>query len=148
MVGPSRYLAANQLKDFQGKTVLAITGNSKIEKDRMLNKKVKTIFSWGKHLVIQFDEFALRTHFLLFGTFEASVNNSTLTGDYQRSYMPRLQLDFENGTIKLFNCSVKFLETKNAKASYDFTIDIMSSKWDADKASDSIYSKPGVEIAD
>ncbi len=114
----------------------------------MLQKKVKTIFSWGKHLVIQFDEFALRTHFLLFGTFEASVNESTLTGDYQRSYTPRLQLDFENGTIKLFNCSLKFLETKNAKATYDFTIDIMSPQWDADQAFASISSKPGAEIAD
>ena len=148
MEGPSLYLAAKQLKPFRGKTVLAVSGNSKIEKERMLQKKVKNIFSWGKHLIIQFDEFALRTHFMLFGTFEATVNNVTLTGDYQRSYRPRIQLDFENGNIKLFNCSVKFLETKNAKASYDFAIDIMSPKWDVDQALDSTRSKPGVEIAD
>lgn len=148
MEGPSLYLAARQLKPFRGKTVLSVSGNTKIEKERMLNKKVKTIFSWGKHLIIQFDEFALRTHFLLFGAFEASVDGSTLTGDYRRSYTPRLQLDFENGTIKLFNCSVKFMETTNARASYDFTIDIMSPKWDADQAFDSITSKPDAEIAD
>ena len=148
MEGPSLYLATRQLKPFRGKTVLSVSGNTKIEKERLVNKKVKSIFSWGKHLIIQFDEFALRTHFLLFGAFEAEVNNSTLTGDYKRSYTPRLQLDFENGTIKLFNCSVKFLETRNAKASYDFTIDIMSPKWDSDQAFDSISSKPGAEIAD
>ena len=148
MEGPSLYLAANQLKPFRGKTVLAVSGNSKIEKERMLNKTVRSIFSWGKHLVIQFDEFALRTHFMLFGAFEASVNDATLTGDYRRSYTPRLQLDFENGSIKLFNCSVKFLETRNAKASYDFTIDIMSPKWDSGKAFEVVSSKPGVEIAD
>jgi endonuclease-8 len=148
MEGPSLYLAARQLKPFRGKTVLSVSGNTKIEKERILNQKVKSIFSWGKHLVIQFDEFALRTHFLLFGAFEAEVNNAPVTGDYRRSYAPRLQLDFENGTIKLFHCSVKFLETGNAKASYDFTIDIMSPKWDADQAFDSIVSTPGVEIAD
>src|SRR5215204_1589473 len=148
MEGPSLYLAAKQLKPFRGKTVLTVSGNSKIEKERILKKKVKAIFSWGKHLVIQFDEFALRTHFLLFGAFEAQVNNIPLTGDYKRSYTPRLQLGFENGTIKLFSCSVKFLETRNAKASYDFTVDIMSPKWEADKAFDSISSKPGAEIAD
>jgi endonuclease VIII len=148
MEGPSLYLAARQLKPFRGKTVLAVSGNSKIEKERILKKTVKNVFSWGKHLIIQFDEFALRTHFLLFGTFEATVKNSPVTGDYQRSYTPRLQLDFENGNIKLFNCSVKFLETRNAKAGYDFSIDIMSPKWNADKAFDSIESKPGVEIAD
>lgn len=128
MEGPSLYLAAKQLKPFRGKTVLSVSGNTKIGKERILQKEVKNIFSWGKHLVIQFDEFPLRTHFLLFGAFEAYVNDSALTGDYVRSYEPRLQLDFENGTIKLFNCSVKFLETKNAKASYDFRIDIMSPK--------------------
>ena len=148
MEGPSLYLAAHQLKPFKGKTVLSVSGNSKIEKERMLNRKVKNIFSWGKHLVIQFDEFALRTHFLLFGAFEATVDDSVLTGDYRRSYTPRLQLDFENGNIKLFNCSVKFLESSNARASYDFTVDIMSPKWDSDKAFDSISSKPNAEIAD
>jgi endonuclease-8 len=148
MEGPSLYLAANQLKPFKGKTVQSVSGNSKIEKERILKKDVKNIFAWGKHLVIQFDEFDLRTHFLLFGAFEAHVDNTTLTGDYKRSYTPRLQLDFENGNIKLFNCSVKFLETRNAKASYDFTIDIMSPKWDSDKAFDSIYTKPDLEIAD
>ena len=148
MEGPSLYLAARQLKPFRGKSVLSVSGNTKIEKERFLHKKVKNIFSWGKHLIIQFDDFALRTHFLLFGAFEATVNNTTLTGDYKRSYMPRLQLDFENGNIKLFNCSVKFLETANAKASYDFAIDIMSPKWDSEKAFDSISSTPDVEIAD
>src|SRR4026208_1742079 len=148
MEGPSLYLAARQLQPFRHKTVLSVSGNSKIEQERFLNKKVKIIFSWGKHLIIQFDDCALRTHFLLFGAFEATVNNTTLTGDYQRSYMPRLQLDFENGNIKLFNCSVKFLETANARASYDFAIDIMSPKWDSEKAFDSISSTPGIEIAD
>ena len=148
MEGPSLYLAARQLKPFQGKTVLTVSGNTKIEKERMLEKKVKNIFSWGKHLVIQFDEFALRTHFLLFGAFEAEVNGIALTGDYKRSYTPRLQLDFENGTIKMFNCSIKFLETRNAKASYDFTVDIMSPKWDSDQALATISAKPEAEIAD
>jgi len=148
MEGPSLYLAAKQLQPFRGKTILSVAGNTKIEKERLLNKNVKTIFSWGKHLVIQFDEFALRTHFLLFGAFEATVNDSSLTGEYRRSYTPRLQLDFENGSIKLFNCSVKFLETTNAKASYDFTIDIMSPRWDSDQALDSISAKQYAEIAD
>lgn len=148
MEGPSLYLAASQLKPFKGRTVLSVSGNTKIDKERMLKKEVKNIFSWGKHLVIQFDEFALRTHFLLFGAFEASVGDSTLTGDYRRAYTPRLQLDFENGNIKLFNCSVKYLETRNARADYDFTIDIMSPKWDPDKAFESLYARPGAEIAD
>ncbi len=148
MEGPSLYLAASQLKPFRGKTVLAVSGNTKIEKERMLAQKVKGIFAWGKHLVIQFDSFALRTHFMLFGAFEAEVDGVALTGDYRRAYMPRLQLDFENGNIKMFNCSVKFLETAHAKADYDFTVDIMSSKWDPVQAFDTVSSMPGAEIDD
>jgi endonuclease VIII len=148
MEGPSLYLAASQLKPFKGKIVLSVSGNTKIEKERMLNQKVKGIFAWGKHLVIQFDDFALRTHFMLFGAFEATVNDATVTGDYHRSYTPRLQLDFENGNIKMFNCSVRFLETGNAKAGYDFTVDIMSPKWDSEQAFDTVSSKPNAEIAD
>ena len=148
MEGPSLYLAANQLKPFKGKTVLSVSGNTKIEKERLLNQKVKNIFPWGKHLVIQFDEFALRTHFMLFGAFEAEVNGVTLTGDYRRAYVPRLQLDFENGNIKMFNCSLRFLETANAKADYDFTVDIMSPKWDPDQAFETVSAKPSAEIAD
>jgi endonuclease VIII len=148
MEGPSLYLAARQLKPFRGKTVLAVSGNTKIEKERMLHRQVKSIFSWGKHLVIQFDGFALRTHFLLFGAFEATLDDVSVTGDYRRAYAPRLQLDFDNASIKLFNCSVKFLETANARAAYDFTVDIMSPKWDPDQAFESIRARPGVEIAD
>ncbi len=48
MEGPSLYLAANQLKPFKGKTVLSVTGNSKIEKERMLEKKSKNHFSLGE----------------------------------------------------------------------------------------------------
>ncbi len=148
MEGPSLYLAARQLQPFKGKTVLSVSGNTKIEKEKMVDKKVKSIFAWGKHLVIQFDDFALRTHFMLFGAFEATVDGITLTGDYHRSYVPRLQLDFENGNIKMFNCSVMFLETGNAKASYDFTVDIMSPNWDPEQAFETVSSKPHAEIAD
>lgn len=148
MEGPSLYLAARQLKPFRGKTVLSVSGNTKIEKERLLGQNVKTIFPRGKHLVLQFKDFALRVHFMLFGAFEATVDDITLTGDYRRSYTPRLQLDFDNGNIKLFNCSVQFLETRNARAGYDFKNDIMSPRWDPERAFESISAKPNAEIAD
>ena len=34
---------------------------------------VRRVFAWGKHLVFQFDGFALRVHFMLWGTFAATV---------------------------------------------------------------------------
>ncbi len=73
MEGPSLFLAAEQLKPFIKKKILSVTGNTKIGKEILLNKKIIDIFSWGKHLVIQFDNFALRIHFMLFGSFEAII---------------------------------------------------------------------------
>jgi endonuclease VIII len=148
MEGPSLFLAQEQLQPFKGKTVLTVGGNTKIEKERLQDKKVKDIFSWGKHLVIQFDAFALRTHFMLFGTFSATVSGASVTGDYKKARVPRLALTFENGSIEMYNCSLKFIEEKNAKAGYDFSIDIMSPDWDATKALKNVKAQKEEEIAD
>jgi endonuclease VIII len=148
MEGPSLYLASQQLQPFVGKTVKSLSGNTKIGKERLLNKEVLEIFSWGKHLVFQFDEFAIRTHFMLFGTFEATIDGVQVTGDYKRAYEPRLKLDFDNGEIEMFNCSIKFIESKDAKGEYDFSIDVMSKDWDEKKALKNVLTNPKEQIAD
>ena len=89
MEGPSLYLAEEQLQPFRKQVVTAVSGNTKIEKERLLHKEVKDIFSWGKHLVLQFDTFAVRFHFLLFGTFQATIDGNTITGDYKKTQVPR-----------------------------------------------------------
>jgi endonuclease-8 len=148
MEGPSLYLAAEQLQPFSGKKILEVSGNSKIGIERLKGKKVVEIFSWGKHLVIQFDDFALKTHFLLYGSFEADVNKVTVTGDYRRTKTPRLVLSFRNGEIRMFNCSIKFIEDKNFRKSYDFRSDIMSSDWSDNLALKKIKKFPKEEIGD
>lgn len=148
MEGPSLFLAAEQLQPFSGKKILRVSGNSKIGIERLKGQKVLEIFSWGKHLILQFDDFALKTHFLLYGSFEADVNKVTVTGDYRRTKTPRLVLSFRNGEIRMFNCSVKFIENKNFKTSYDFRSDIMSSQWSNDLALKKIREFPDEEIGD
>ncbi len=148
MEGPSLYLAKSQLKPFKGKTILKVGGNTKIEKERLKGKIVKDIFAWGKHLLFQFEEFSLKVHFLLFGTFEARVNKSWVTGDYRKARVPRLALTFTNGEINMYNCSVKIIEDKNIKKTYDFSTDIMSPKWNPDQALKKVMMFPEEEIAD
>lgn len=149
MEGPSLYLAAEQLIVFKGKKVRVVAGNTKMGKERLLGKEVLDIFAWGKHLVFQFDVFALRIHFLLFGTYEATINGVTVTGDYRRTREPRLLMQFINGDIKIFNGSVKFIEGSTVKQTYDFSIDIMSKEWSGERVYSLIcrYQK-GEEIAD
>lgn len=148
MEGPSLRIAKEQLSPFKGKKILKVSGNTKIGKEKLKNLIVKDIFSWGKHLVLQFDFFAMRIHFMLFGTFEATVNGKPVTGDYKRSFTPRLKLVFENGDISMFNCSIKLFEEANIKKSYDFSIDIMSKKWDKAQAYKNVRKQKKEQIAD
>ena len=59
MEGPSLYLAAEWLSPFVGKVILGVEGNTRIGKEKLKEKKIIDIFSWGKHLVFQFDNFAI-----------------------------------------------------------------------------------------
>jgi endonuclease-8 len=148
MEGPSLYLAAEQLQPFVKKRINGVAGNTKIGKERLDGLVVQDIFSWGKHLVFQFDGFAVRIHFLLFGTFEAQVDDVWVTGDYRRARESRLSLAFDNGVIHMYNCSVKFIEDAHAKRSYDFSIDIMSKKWDPARPLAQMREQQNEEIAD
>src|SRR5688572_4883932 len=148
MEGPSLHLAAEQLQPFAGRRIARVSGNSKIGIERLAGLEVREIFAWGKHLVFQFDTFALRVHFMLWGTFAATVEGQSVTGDYRRSGPPRLVLTFPNGEITMWSASVRFVEDAHAKAAYDFTADVMSDQWDARAALAKLRTFPRAEIAD
>lgn len=148
MEGPSLFLAAEQLRPFAGRRIHRVAGNSKIGIERLAGLKVKDIFAWGKHLVFQFDTFALRVHFMLWGTFAATVRGRSVTGDYRRSGPPRLVLEFPNGEITMWAASVRFVEDADAKAAYDFAADVMSDAWDPRAALAKVRTFPRAEIAD
>lgn len=147
MEGPSLYLASEQLAPFVNKKVLDVEGNTRIGKARLAGQKVLEIFSRGKHLVIQFQSFALRMHFMLYGSYEAVVNGLRVSGDYPKKGQLRLALFFNNGELKLYNCSLQFYENESSKDLYDFSVDVMSSSWDAKKAFKALRASDG-EIGD
>ncbi len=146
--GPSLHLAASQLQPFVGQSIREVSGNSRIGIVRLAGERVNDIFAWGKHLVFQFDAFALRVHFMLWGTFAATVNGASVTGDYRRTGPPRLVLTFDNGEITIWAASVKFIEESNARSSYDFTADIMAAEWNPRAALRKVRAFPRAEVAD
>lgn len=149
MEGPSLFIAEENLNPFERKIILKVEGNTKVGKERLLKKEVKHIFSWGKHLVFQFDDFAMRIHFMLYGTYVARVNGRLVNGEYTREgKLIRLGLTFDNGFINMYNCSIKLLETAKAKKAYDFSANIMSKTWNSDSALEKIKQYPNEEIAD
>ncbi len=109
---------------------------------------MQAIFAWGKHRVFQFDAVALRVHFLLWGTFAATVKGASVTGDYRRTSPPRLVMAFANGEISIWSSSLKFIEDADARREYDFTTDILSDTWDSAAALRRVRQWPRAEIAD
>jgi endonuclease VIII len=146
--GPSIHLAADQLRPFSGRRIRQVRGNSTIGIHRLHGQRVQDIFAWGKHLVFQLDRFALRVHFLLWGTFAATVRSKSVTGDYRRSGPPRLVLSFPNGEITVWSASLKFVEDPHVKHTYDFTSDVLSDTWDPKAALLKVRRFPHAEIAD
>lgn len=149
MEGPSLFLAAEQLKPFEGNKIMQVRGNTKIDKERLVNQIIRAIFSYGKYLFFQFDTFALRVHFLLWGTFEAIIKGNQVTGDYpKKERTPRLQIESKIGSIDMYNCSLVFIESNHAQKDCDYSIDIMSEAWDRKKALTKMKEHRDEEIGD
>ncbi|MCC7007721.1 MAG: endonuclease [Acidobacteria bacterium] len=148
MEGPSIHLAAEQLQPFVGRRIGAVSGNSTIGIERLRGRRVADIFAWGKHLVFQLDTFALRVHFLLWGTFAATVRGASVTGDYRRTGPPRLVLAFPNGEITIWSASLRYLDLPRARDEYDFAVDVLSDAWDPAAALERARLYRASEIAD
>lgn len=149
MEGPSIFLAAELLAPFINKKIKTVSGNTKIGKERLLGEKVYDIFPYGKYLFFQFETFALRVHFLLYGSFEAIIKKIKVSGDYpKKNRVPRLALKFSNGELNMYSCSVHFLEEADAKSLCDMSSDTMSPNWDKKKAYSKAKKHSNDEIAD
>src|SRR5436189_3303153 len=88
--GPSIVLLKEAVQQFNGKKIIAVSGNSKIEQGRLVNQKVLAFKSWGKHFLICFNGFFVRVHFLMFGTYRINEKKDQPT---------RLHIGFKNGEI-------------------------------------------------
>jgi endonuclease-8 len=136
--GPSIVLAKEAAASFIGKKVIAVSGNTTIDKERALAKKVVDLKSWGKHFLICFNGFTFRIHFLLFGSY---LVNET------KEQAVRLQLAFANGELNLYSCSIKILEG-DINTYYDWTADVMNDSWDRKKAIAKLRDMPEAMICD
>src|SRR5690606_21238599 len=97
--GPSMVILKEEVAIFEGKKILEATGNSKIDKSLLINRKV-TFKTWGKHFLICLPKITLRVHFLMFGSY--SINEQTKPGERLR-----LCLRFKNGTVYFYSCAIK-----------------------------------------
>lgn len=136
--GPSLIIAKEEMISFIGKKVMAVSGNSKTDKGKILHKKLIDIKTWGKHLLFCFSGFTVRIHFLMFGKY---LVNAKKDAD------PRLSMQFKNGEINLYTCSVKFIEEPLDKI-YNWAADVLNDAWDPKEAKKKLKAIPDTMVTD
>ena len=137
--GPSLVILRDEAQSFVGRPVVAVEGNSsKIDIQRLRGQQIRSIRSWGKHLLIELDGFALRVHFMLFGSYR--INE-------RRDSPPRLSLQFGPGELNFYACSLAWIEQPLAEV-YDWRSDIMSEHWSPAWALKKLRAMPGALVCD
>jgi endonuclease-8 len=139
--GPSILIVKETIAPlFKGKKVTAVAGNAKLGIERMLNKKLVDVRTWGKHLLLCFPGFTTRIHFLLFGSY--SVDTQT---KLDRSV--RLVLTFSKRKLFFYTCATRYLEGDPGEH-YDWEADTLSSEWNSAKARKKLKAMPAVMVCD
>ena len=136
--GPSIVILKELVQPFKGKKIVEVGGNSKMDIQRIAGQKVIDFKSWGKHFLICFKNFAVRIHFMLFGSYR--INE-------RKEATPRLSLKFAAGEINFYTCSVQFID-EDPDIVYDWTSDVMNDKWDPDKAQLKLNQQPTTLVCD
>jgi endonuclease-8 len=137
--GPSILIVRESLLPFIGRKIIRVSGNTKINKSRLVNQKIIDVRSWGKHLLICFEQFTLKIHFMMFGTYLINQRKTTPL---------RLALHFaKNEEINFYTCSLLFLEGK-PDVFYDFSADVLSPDWSPRKAGIKLKKIPDSNICD
>lgn len=119
MEGPGVKVIAEKLAGFVGKRVTAATGNARIHKEAIQGEEIKAIFSRGKNLVITFQTFALKLHFLMYGSYRINEERAGV--------QPRLALKFDSAEmLNFYNCSARILSTEELEELNAEAFDILS----------------------
>jgi endonuclease-8 len=137
--GPSIVILKEEVQAlFTGKEVIRVEGNSKLDIQRIAGKTITEFKSWGKHFLICLPDFTVRIHFMLFGSYKVNDKKNT---------NPRLSLQFENGELNFYSCSIKFLELP-PDFIYDWSADVMSDDWSPAKAKAKLKKYPDMLACD
>jgi endonuclease-8 len=136
--GPSILILKEEVQQFTGHKITSVSGDSAIDIQRLKDKTIRAFKTWGKHFLICFDNFTVKIHLLMFGTYRVNERKETT---------PRLRMTFSDGEINFYTCSVKILEG-DINTFYDWSEDVMNEDWDAQKAKRSLDKIPEQMICD
>lgn len=139
--GPSIFIMKESTTKFVGRKILSARGNAKIEIERLVGKTVREIKLYGKQtFIVLEDSLAIRIHLLMFGSF--SVDEQTKPDERLR-----LGLEFEDGKLFYYSCSVRLFEG-NLAETYDFSADVLSDDFNEKNARKKLKSQPETLVCD
>jgi endonuclease VIII len=136
--GPSIVILKESVQEFRGKQLVGISGNTKVDFSRLLNQKITDFKSFGKNFFICFKNASIKIHFMLFGSYRVNERKETPS---------RLSLQFADGELNFYACSVKLIEGDLNKV-YDWSADVMSETWNAAKARKKLKMIPNNLVCD
>jgi endonuclease-8 len=137
--GPSIVILKDEARGFVGRRIVAVEGNTKIAKERLVGERIVALRSWGKHFLVELPTFALRIHFLMFGSYRI---------DARKEAPARLGLRFQDGSeLNVYTCSVRFIDEPLDEI-YDWSADVMADAWDAAAARRKLRAMPEALVCD
>lgn len=137
--GPSIVIAREEMIPAIGKKVLTVAGNSREPIASLKGQELIEIGTWGKHLLLFFEESVVKIHFMLWGSYSIDTP--------KENRQIRMSLKFKGITLFFYACSVKFL-TEDVNELCDWSSDIMNISWDTEKALEKIKSTPNEMVCD
>lgn len=137
--GPSIVILKEAVQEFKNQKVIHASGNTRKIDTRQINGQPIVDFkSWGKHFLICFSKFSIRIHFMLFGSYRINERKPTEA---------RLCLQFKNGELNFYACSVQLIEEPLSEV-YDWETDVMSKQWNPENAKKKLKERPDTLVCD
>jgi len=137
--GPSIVILREQAAKFNGRIIRAASGNSKVDKTRLVGQRVVALRSFGKQFLIETPVVTVRIHLLMFGSYRVDESRPDRE--------PRLHLQFARGELNFYSCSVRYVEAPLEEL-YDWRTDVLSDAWDPRLALRRLRSQPDTLVCD
>lgn len=128
MEGPSIHLLAQELQVFLHQKITKLFGNAhfNVDKNDLIGQSIQDVYAFGKRLVIQLDDYAIISHFLMYGSYRID--------EERKDKQPRLALWTKKHKVFFYNCSSKCVKkTNEIKNHVPFEFDILSDEWNLTK---------------
>ncbi len=136
--GPSILILKELLEPFQGKQVLAASGEADVQMERLVKHKILDIRSYGKNLIICFSGFFIRIHLMMYGSY--AINT-------RKKMNPKLRITCNNVEVNFYTCIVELIEGK-PDTRYQWNTDVLSDAWDSFEAEKTLKSKKKDKVCD